>query len=410
MIPFECDLCVFRKLRGSSPTGSEKDQLLMACIRRANLDAFWSRASSTVKGNKDRADNAIKLAKLVGLEGPFQHEGPFPEGDHCGYQTAILMLMNSRRPGRYSKGYTQFDTIRKLRSVYSNQVRAAPQSNQQVLALGDQKGAYQRFTQDVCGSFWFHRFLEGCRYRMGQDWRPNKGLSTNLILKMLEGIEVRIDGASSPEQLNIWTVFHTYAVVSYVVSLQGSEGFLLDLDGLNRHWKPDAALPYLTIALRGKIKGEHEDRCHLIPCTKITSSGIDVEATLARSLTLKTTQGHKEGPLVSTVQGLLLVPRDLDGCLHDVLSDILDQDPSLFPPSVLSHESVREKYQVFRSFRWSSDTRALEKAVLGTDIDVINRWQTKEAAKGTRPHRAMKQHYAEFELLLEPFLRYTVAM
>jgi hypothetical protein len=49
LIPFECDLCIFRKLRRYDPSRtSEQDRLLLACIRRITLDAFWSRATSMV--------------------------------------------------------------------------------------------------------------------------------------------------------------------------------------------------------------------------------------------------------------------------------------------------------------------------------------------------------------------------
>ena len=52
MCPFECDTCIFRKLKGrDSKSSSESDNLLLEFIRRANMDAFWSRASSTVLGN-----------------------------------------------------------------------------------------------------------------------------------------------------------------------------------------------------------------------------------------------------------------------------------------------------------------------------------------------------------------------
>ena len=53
LIPFECDLCIFRKLKKMNPVaGRPGDDLLLSCIRRINLDAMWSRASSTVEANK----------------------------------------------------------------------------------------------------------------------------------------------------------------------------------------------------------------------------------------------------------------------------------------------------------------------------------------------------------------------
>ena len=43
MVSFECDLCIFWKLYGRAPSSeSETDRFGMDCIRRVNLDAFWS--------------------------------------------------------------------------------------------------------------------------------------------------------------------------------------------------------------------------------------------------------------------------------------------------------------------------------------------------------------------------------
>ena len=154
MVPFECDTCIFVKLRKTKPNHQNpKDKLLLACIRRFNLDAFWSRTSSTVLANASRVARQIELSRLVGLQSPFQHRASLPLRDHCGYEVAIQILLASRRSGRYSKTYTQYDTVRHLRSSYSNFVRASNHSNQDTLALGDFNGNYSRLVEDECGSF-----------------------------------------------------------------------------------------------------------------------------------------------------------------------------------------------------------------------------------------------------------------
>lgn len=72
MVPFECDLCIFRKLKGHNPgLKNETDSLLLACIRRANLDAFWSSASSTVEGNMRKTKLALNFSSRLGLKGPY---------------------------------------------------------------------------------------------------------------------------------------------------------------------------------------------------------------------------------------------------------------------------------------------------------------------------------------------------
>lgn len=85
LTPFECNVCVFRKLRRQSPDyTSLVDLRLLDCIRRVTLDAFWSRASSTVKGNCDRIKALLKISESMGLDGPFFHDGPMPDYDYCG--------------------------------------------------------------------------------------------------------------------------------------------------------------------------------------------------------------------------------------------------------------------------------------------------------------------------------------
>jgi hypothetical protein len=97
MVPFKCDLCVFRKLKKRSPDLTDPgDELLIACIRRINLDAFWSRSKSTVSGNQEKINTSLELSKAVGLDGPYEVDGPLPNFDHCGYEVAIDTILYSR--------------------------------------------------------------------------------------------------------------------------------------------------------------------------------------------------------------------------------------------------------------------------------------------------------------------------
>jgi hypothetical protein len=410
MVPFECDLCVFRKLRKHTPDPlSPEDELLMACIRRVNLDAFWSRAKGTVLGNRDKLADGLKLSETVGLKGPYESDGAFPEWDHCGYEVAIQMVLASRRKGVYCVDRLQFDTIRKLRSCYSNQCRASASANRTAISLGDQKGKYVRFSTDVCASFWFYRFLEGCKNRMGQEWRPNQAMPIPLLLKLLEEVGYRIEAAASKREENRWIVFHTYVTVCYVVSLRGSEGLLLDISGLRRKWGLGGD-EYITIALLGKIKGETDDRAHLLPSVHVTSSGIRIADSVKRLIEFKARNGFTSGPAISDFSGYIYDTSDMTDALIEVLEDVFENHRDLFPASITDKEMLRKKYQAFRTLRRTSDTRALELGVAQPDIDLVNRWKTVEKADGSRPNRPMRQWYAEFGLLIAPFLRYTWAM
>jgi hypothetical protein len=52
MLPFQCDWCHFINIKKREPDDPKMaDQTLMIGIRRANLDAFWSREKTMVEGN-----------------------------------------------------------------------------------------------------------------------------------------------------------------------------------------------------------------------------------------------------------------------------------------------------------------------------------------------------------------------
>ena len=98
--PFLCDLCVFRIVRRQDPDlTSHKDTVLLSHIRRVNLDAFWSRSSSTVKSNARVARLTLSDAQSHGMFGPYRDPGPAPLEDVCGYEIAICMITDSLHSG-----------------------------------------------------------------------------------------------------------------------------------------------------------------------------------------------------------------------------------------------------------------------------------------------------------------------
>ena len=100
-----------------------------------------------------KSEKACEFLRSLGLSGPYLNPGPLPLTDHCGYEVALQMVAASLEAGRYSETHKQWDTIRKLRSSYSNQVRASRAANSHTLSLADDKGtSYQRIALDPCGS------------------------------------------------------------------------------------------------------------------------------------------------------------------------------------------------------------------------------------------------------------------
>jgi hypothetical protein len=130
-------------------------------------------------------------------------------------------------------------------------------------------------------------------------------------------------------------------------------------------------------------------------------------ASVGRLISFKKDQGHVDGPAISDVNGRVLSHQALNESLLEVLEDTRRE---MFLASIPDKEMLQQRVQIYQTLRRTSDTRAPEQKVGQSDIDVVNRWKALERADGNRPHHPMRQHYAELELLIGSFLRYTLAM
>jgi hypothetical protein len=198
----------------------------------------------------------------------------------------------------------------------------------------------------------------------------------------------------------------------YEFSLRGNEGLLADLKGIRDEFVTGRSHDpsYSTLALLGQIKGEHHRRQHLMHSVDETSSGISVRKTVLDLILVREHQGRFNGPAICDKDGVQWTTAFANKILHELLSNLFDRDPSLFPSHIGTHANIIAKYHVYRSFRRASDSRAIAKEVALADIRVVNRWQKVEKAKGQRPSYDMTQHYVQVDLLIDCFLRYSKAM
>ena len=408
LTPFECDRCIFVKLKARLPMkGAVRDKLLLAGIRRVNLDALWSKESSTVRRNLDGVRKIIYTSTSAGLVGPFKSFGPMPAFDHCGYEIAVDMVLSSRSAGRHSKEYLQFETIRKLRTAYGNFERVSSSKIASSLCIDGGGGEAKDIVNLATSSVWFRKFTTGCKARMGQVHKPNLALTTNVIVKLAALLEKRVKEAPELKDQFELIVFGTFIVLSYALSLRGSEGTMLNLSTIWKH--KDSAKDSFILGLKGKIKGEANERDHVFHCANETTSGLKVRSWVNLLLTVQQKAGRDGGPGITDWNGRILKSSELDDKLHVHLGNLFEAGVK-FPTEISSIEDIEDRFSIYRSLRRASDTRAIEMKVAEADIDVVNRWKAVEMAKGARPSRSMRQHYAEVENLKLPFLRYTKAM
>lgn len=410
LTPFQCDRCVFRRLRQEEPkVDSLSDQALLCYIRRVNLDAFWSRSRNTVRNNRLTVARNLKSLEALGLSGPYYDPGPTPTYDHLGYEVAISVVVDTLRPGKYHTSHKQWDSSRKVKSAIGNFERVRMSSNLHNLALvDDNKGSSSRFHWGDSASYWYQRFAQGCRNRMGQDIRKDLGLSTDLWKLMLTHCEKKMREGNNFDEIAKWTIAGSYLAFIYVLSLRGPEGFQFSIKELMQTKNLKNGLVQFPII--GKVKGDSFTGVHLLRSVPVTSSGIDVLLWRNKLLRIHELAGREDGPAICDSDGFLMNTSDMNECMWEILEDIYEIAPEMFPTVIIEKDQIRDMINIDRSGRRTSESRALSKRVAADDREIVNRWSSIERAKGKAPSEPMRIAYAQQYLLDECFRRYTSAM
>lgn len=89
---------------------------------------------------------------------------------------------------------------------------------------------------------------------MRQVYHPNLALLTDLIIKMLEITLMELTVTETVLEKFDYTIFSNNVTLSYIISLQGLEGFMINFSTMKRKLGLD--LGHITIALKEKIEGE----------------------------------------------------------------------------------------------------------------------------------------------------------
>ncbi len=407
--PFQCDWCLFRLLTGRFPlAASRHDDQLLCLLRRANLDSLWGRETTTVEANRRNLNQLIRLwSDHIGVEPQLPRLGPFPTQDVFGVTAAVAMLAKSLEPGRY-KNHTQFETMRKLRSAYSNLFHASASGSVSMMTIG--RGSAKTFLSSCPShSLWFERFAKGCLRRMGQEVRQDLAMSVKVLLALLDLVEREWLADPSPQGKEVKVFIGAFAVIAYGGSFRGNEVFLTDLYGLTKY----ARMPlmengsrYVIISLLGRFKTEDGEQYHLTPLAFQTNSGIKIGTWVQRLVEVKAMHRQLHGPAFSDRRGKVLSSHWLEMEILDRLQEIQNRDDDLIPKEV----NVHEEYGLARSFRRGATTQARNAGVAENDINVMNRWRSSEQAKGCKPRAKMQDHYSDIRQMVPTLLRFSQAL
>jgi hypothetical protein len=177
--PFQCELCHFWNLQGRSSiegAGNLGDKELLKCLRRVNLNAFWSREPSTIYHNMGKASRALKIVHELGTrDPPLPKLGPWELKDEFGAGVAVIILTHSLDPGVMGD-MVQYETVRKSKSAPVNMYDASVE-NKGTSISGGEDGKKLLVLGAPVYHGWYDRAQVGMHHRMGDNVVQNYGLS-----------------------------------------------------------------------------------------------------------------------------------------------------------------------------------------------------------------------------------------
>ena len=405
--PFQCDECHFynMKHRRAIP-GLATDDLLLLCIRRASLDAFWSRERSTVGSNLKEARKYLDNMCLLGIENiAFPPKGPHPQEDTWGMRVACGLLLRSKDKGRNAR-YVQFETVRRTRSMFSNVIHTCESGTG--LALTGSEGSMM-VSNASTNKPWFKRFMLGCHRRMGDVWLPD------------QPITMKIMGACLSELEENWRLFEgdktgrkKVALVACILlagfygGLRGEEINRVDFGGMKKYWAEGMTCStdrkHVPLVLSGRFKGEVGLKFFTQPLAPVTKAGIDIGKWFERALYAVGEAGAFRGPLfLNGSKKRRASISEMDSLLFPLLREIQRKFPN-----VISHETdIENSFSTYRSLRRGATAEAQNTRIPKTVIEANNRWRKYARQNGTANGMSMMDRYSDAKASVPTLIRFS---
>lgn len=420
VMPFQCECCWMKVLEGRAPRVG--DELLVACIRRVNLDAMTGQSKDTIKQHVNRMRRVLNFSKKYGKTPSFVPRGPLPPEDRVGMGTGLDMIIYSLEAEGRNDPYVQFSTLRQVRSSATKNYDSSPQGVMEgtCFARGTSK---VRISECPTQSEFFGVFLNGLEYRMGVTSKANLPVSIRVIVELLKRVKSDAAGMEVKAEADQLHKFGAFVAVCTAGSLRGCEGFLTDLSGLISNlsrgrngvipaklkddFDEDVAerLPHVVITLLGRVKSETNEDTHQLAVASTTSSGVEVRWWIEKLVEICRSEGRRSGPAFATPSGKLASSTEFNAMLHKYLEEIQAQTTLIEDKLV-----VRESFGISRTFRKTAEARATRAGVPAKVQDKMNRWRSVENADGKKPRFVMRDLYAGVLAQMPVTWRYSYAL
>jgi hypothetical protein len=409
--PFECDGCSFFKLKGQAPrVGNHADDLLQSYIRRANLDAFWSRRPSTVKGLVRLFKEQTEVGDLLGFD-MFTPMGPFRREYNTGIGAAVGLLSRAQKAGRH-EAKLKFSSARKARTVHTNSYQATARA---IEGASVWRSAKTRFvaTESPTDTEWFVRFMAGFHARVGERTKQDAAISVGVMLKTQELLQeewAEAIAGGKRQRMREVSEQAAFFLFLYCGSLRGFEGPKVMLSELREQIvapgtpRATECAPHIGLPLSGRFKAQAQSQqTILVLVAYATASGLQPGLWAERAIQCLEEDGITTGWVFQNADGSQKRMSDFEDKFYDLLLRARDDAPELFPEG----QDVLEDYHLARSHRRGATSRATAAGVAAADIEWHNRWNIGLDQHGSLPMRVL---YADKSQNIDTYLRFSKAL
>ncbi len=410
MTPFQCELCHFRNIKGRNPyEHNERDMLAMNVMRRANLDAFWSRTSGTVRSNYLDLKQFVKHSEKMWGDVPgIPPRGPYPLDDSFGMTPATATLSRSLDKGRNAK-HVQYNTARRIRSAYSNLWNASLYT----LNTGVMQDGQSKLMTTKCPvyHYWYSKMMKGMHERMGDLVVQDQAVSRELQEALMMSLERKL--VNDPTNYIRWVEIGTYLMMMWLGALRGNEAMMADLEGCVDMMKESESKQTLTraygiLVLKGRFKSSIGATHYLLYLSSNTKSNFHTSfrGWMQRLIEVRKRQGRTSGWLFAKKDKKPLEMSHYEVDILRLILEIQENTEDIIPKDL----DVFDRYGVFRSWRRGATSIARNTKGLEKDIELNNWWRKMEKSRGKHVNSDMLSYYTEDLLVMDAKLRFSEAL
>ena len=405
MIPFQCDTCHFRNITKRDPDLRDyRDLESLEYIRRASLDAFWSREPSTVKKNLQgilRVESTMQRLRLP----PVSRTKAMELKDECGMLAAIAVLDRSLDKGLY-EDKVQFGTFRKARSCITNAHQASAHG------MGDVIGAFERnkcwISNVSTHTFFFSRFMEGIHKRVGEVVKPDWPVPAAVVKEIDDRLNEAWRNTQDPQTKKKIAEMGTWYVGGFCTGLRGEEMLMIELAGTANSLKflSDDIDPHFMFKILGRTKGRQVNgRSFFMPCIAVTGHlGLQPGRWVRRLVRIVHNESRTTGRLFMRTHR---VPKlmEFEDDWYKML-EMIQNSTTLIDSS----KDLREDAGLGRSLRRGVTSHAINMQVPRPLTNAINRWRKETNGAENRGSMPMVDAYSKLDSLKPTYLRFSKAL